>query len=184
MIPNGCAAEIFPPVHMVGNPSDKPTVLGYVGTIGEWFDWSWLIALAEANPSMCIRLIGPVYVDPPKTLLSNIELLPACDHGAAIESMQKFSVGLIPFKNNELTASVDPIKYYEYRALGLPIVSSSFGEMAGRRNEKAVFLADAQSELRSVVREALTYKCDACEIEEFRTQNSWGTRFEASGMFS
>ena len=43
--------------------------------------------------------------------------------------MAQFDVGLIPFLKNRLTDSVDPIKYHEYRALGLPVVSTSFGEM-------------------------------------------------------
>ncbi len=46
--------------------------------------------------------------------------------------MAEFDVGLIPFKQNALTAAVDPIKYYEYRALALPVISTDFGEMHER----------------------------------------------------
>ena len=58
--------------------------------------------------------------------------------------MQGFSAGLIPFIKNELTASVDPIIYYEYFVLGLPVLSTRFGEMALREGSPGVFLVDGQ----------------------------------------
>ena len=159
-------------------------VLGYVGTIGHWFDWALVFGLAQANPSMCIRLIGPAYMPPPANLPKNIELLPACDHVTAIRFMQEFSVGLIPFKQNDLTASVDPIKFYEYRALGLPVLSTRFGEMTLRDGETGVFLINDQSDLASQVRTAMTYKSVISEIQAFREANSWEARFDESNIIS
>jgi hypothetical protein len=180
---NACAIETLPPLNATSQSSGKP-VLGYVGTIGNWFDWRLVFALAEANPSMCIRLIGPLYALPPGPVPRNIELLPACDHATAIRSVQEFSVGLIPFKRTDLTASVDPIKYYEYRALGLPVLSTRFGEMALRDGQAGVFLMGDDSDLASLVRTAMAYKCDMDVIQQFRTANSWEARFDASGILA
>jgi hypothetical protein len=88
-------------------------------------------------------------------------------------------VGLIPFKKTDLTASVDPIKYYEYRALGLPILSTRFGEMALRESQKGVFFVDKYSDLEKQVKEALTCRSDIVEIEGFRKANSWDARFDS-----
>lgn len=77
---------------------------------------------------------------------ANIKLLPECSHASAIAAMATFSVGLIPFKLNRLTASVDPIKYYEYRALGLPVLCTRFGEMALRDKEPGVWILDEDSD--------------------------------------
>ena len=178
---NACAVETLPPPNMVTKSLEK-VVLGYVGTIAHWFDWRLVFALAEANPSACIRLIGPTYALPPRPVPPNIELLPACDHATAMRFMQEFSVGLIPFKRTDLTASVDPIKYYEYRALGLPVLSTRFGEMALRDGQAGVFLADEHSDLANLVRAALAHECEKNEIQEFRTANSWEARFDASGI--
>ncbi|HUU89932.1 MAG TPA: glycosyltransferase [Phycisphaerae bacterium] len=41
-----------------------------------------------------------------------------------------FDVGLIPFKINELTKAVNPIKLREYLAAGLPVVSTPLPEVA------------------------------------------------------
>lgn len=178
---NACAVEALPPTHSLIKRLGRP-VLGYIGTIGHWFDWSLVFNLAEAEPSMCIRLIGPSYEQPPGPLPRNIELLPACDHATAMRHMQEFSVGLIPFKETALTASVDPIKYYEYRALGLPVLSTRFGEMALRDGYTGVFLIDKHSDLGSQARSAVAYECKISEIDEFRKENSWHARFEASGI--
>ncbi|MBV5328981.1 MAG: hypothetical protein JZU65_15355 [Chlorobium sp.] len=178
---NACAIETLPPPKATTKSLGKP-VLGYVGTIGHWFDWPLVFNIAEANPSMRIRLIGPIYAMPPGSLPHNIELLPACDHLTAMRFMQEFSVGLIPFKLTDLTASVDPIKYYEYKALGLPVLSTSFGEMAMRNGQTGVFLVNNHSDLACIVRSAMAYECEISEIQEFRTANSWHARFDACGI--
>ena len=42
---------------------------------------------------------------------------------------QHFDVGLIPFKVNELTYAVNPIKLREYLSAGLPVVSTPMPEV-------------------------------------------------------
>lgn len=181
VVHNACAVEALPPIPAIRKQSDSK-ILGYLGTIGHWFDWSFICALAKANPSLHIHLIGPVYTSIPEPLPGNIKLSPACDHATAIELMQTFSVGLIPFKRNDLTASVDPIKYYEYRALGLPILSTHFGEMAHRQDQPGIFIADADSDLSSLVQMALRFHSSSSQIQTFRNNNSWEARFNASNV--
>lgn len=175
---NACSLEVLPPINEATTKAEKP-IIGYVGTIGQWFDWPLVAALADANPSVLIRLIGPVYFPSPVALPQNIKMLPACDHSMAIKEMQKFSIGLIPFLRNELTASVDPIKYYEYRALGLPVLSTNFGEMTLRKGEGGVFLLNELSDLTEMVRKALEYQAKSVEVLEFRSTNSWSFRFDS-----
>ncbi|MBS7350060.1 MAG: hypothetical protein KIG95_07910, partial [Comamonas sp.] len=65
----------------------------------------------------------------PPDLPSNVELRGPIAHESISGLMRTWHAGLIPFLKNELTQSVDPVKYYEYRACGLPILSTMFGEM-------------------------------------------------------
>ncbi len=141
-----------------------------------------VILLARQNPAVLLRLIGPVHQLSSGSLPEHIELCPPCSYAEAIQAIQGFSVGLIPFKQNVLTASVDPIKYYEYRALGLPVISTLFGEMANRQHEPGVFLVDERHDFDRVVGVALTFRFKADEIEAFRRANSWQARFDASGI--
>jgi hypothetical protein len=115
--------------------------LGYVGSIAPWMDWAQLSALAQARPRDTIELIGPVHTPVP-TLPPNIRLLPAVDHAEVPSVLEKFDWGLIPFVNNRLTRAVDPIKYYEYRAAGLPVLSTAFGEMRERTEPDGVWFWD------------------------------------------
>lgn len=175
---NACDLHELAPVERL-DLGAKQQVLGYVGTLGRWFDWDLVIALAQANPGNRIQLIGPVFTPAPCVLPANIELLPECSHTNAIATMATFSVGLIPFKRNRLTASVDPIKYYEYRALGLPVLSTRFGEMALRDQETGVWIVDQGSDLRTTVVEALASQRDFSTVQQFREAHFWAQRFSA-----
>lgn len=175
---NACDVHGLAPVESPDLSAKQP-VLGYVGTLGRWFDWDLVTALAQANPGHRIRLIGPVFTPAPCVLPANIELLPECSHADAMTAMATFSAGLIPFKLNRLTASVDPIKYYEYRALGLPVISTRFGEMALRDREPGVWIVDQGTDLRNTVAAALASQSDHATVQQFRQAHLWAKRFSA-----
>ncbi|WP_338473745.1 glycosyl transferase [Pseudomonas sp. MS646] len=180
---NACDLQHLAPVEQL-DLGPKQQVLGYVGTMGHWFDWDLVIALARANPANPVRLIGPVFTPPPGALPANIELIPERAHAEAIAAMATFSVGLIPFKLNQLTASVDPIKYYEYRALGLPVISTRFGEMALRGEAPGVWLVDEGTDLRQAALQALACPSDRTAIGQFRQDNRWADRFAATQVLA
>lgn len=120
----------------------SPLCFGYIGTISQWFDWQWLITLAEQFPEAVIKLIGPLKVLVPRNLPANIQLLPAVAHGEVPALLAGFNAGLVPFLVNDITHFVDPVKYYEYAAAGLPVLSSEFGEMPWHAaNSPAVYMA-------------------------------------------
>lgn len=177
LVQNGLDASVMP--RFVGRQAPKgKKILGYVGTVATWFDWEWVIALAKTRPDDVVRLVGPVFCSVPNALPSNIELLPPCNHQTAIEAMQNFDIGLIPFKSNVLTASVDPIKYYEYRALGLPVISTDFGEMAFRGGELGTFISRGPQDINAVVKQALQHTTTIDAVQKFRVCNTWEFRFD------
>lgn len=154
-------------------PATNP-VFGYVGTIAHWFDWPLVVRMAQSMPEATFRIIGPVTVKPPKGLPRNIELTGVKPHREAMQHAAAFDVGLIPFKILPLTSGVDPVKYYEYRALGLPVISTAFGEMAHRGREPGVFLVGTDL-LDSLTRAlADTINANASDVQ------AWNTRFDAS----
>ena len=184
LVHNGLDSSLLPTHHVSIASRDGNRVFGYVGTIASWFDWAWVIALAEARKRDTVRIIGPLYTPASSNLPSNIESLPPCDHSSALLAIQSFDVGIIPFKKNDLTVSVDPIKYYEYRALGLPVLSTGFGEMALRTNDAGIFICDDVAEISPTTNRALAYRPDTVEVEKFISTNTWETRFSKSGLFA
>jgi glycosyltransferase involved in cell wall biosynthesis len=176
VVRNGCDPDSLPPVAELG-ALREPDLVGFVGTIAAWFDWPAVVALAQAHPGKRFVLVGPLMEAPRMRLPSNVELHPACAHGEAMRWMARFAAGLIPFRRNALTAAVDPVKYYEYRALGLPVLSSDFGEMPYHAQEdEGVFALGAPDALDR----ALSWPSSTTWIEAFRAANSWAARFAAA----
>jgi glycosyltransferase involved in cell wall biosynthesis len=180
LVHNACDPDVLPPI--VSRPPRDIPVFGYVGTLGSWFDWEAVIAIANDNPGAVVRLIGPAFCPPPQNLPRNIELLPPQPHAQAMEAMADFDVGLIPFQRNSLTESVDPIKYYEYRAMGLPVISTRFGEMRYRTTDPGVFLADTADELKAASRAVRVFRESPDVAQQFRAQESWSQRFNDSPL--
>lgn len=173
-IPNAMDASSLPKITLKKNKKDN--VYGYIGTIGPWFDWEFIKQIARMRPHSEIRIIGPVLIDlkdPP----NNVKIIPECSHEDAILEMSKLDIALIPFLRTSLTKSVDPIKYYEYKSLGLPIISTSFGEMSFRASEEGVYICGSISELALALDKADLWKYEVDEISKFRVENSWTIRF-------
>lgn len=183
LIPNGLDIDTLPSVELRTPPSRPPYRFGYVGTIGAWFDWSWLIELAKSRPNDEFLIVGPILSGSPYEIPLNIKLKPACKHSEAVILMQTFDVGLIPFVCNKLTSSVDPIKYYEYRALGVPVLSTAFGEMLLRISEPGTFISESLGDVAELASQALHWTFTKNEIEDFAEASSWSSRFDTLELF-
>ncbi|WP_205315857.1 hypothetical protein [Ochrobactrum sp. 3-3] len=176
---NGLDADISP---SLGARSGDRTIFGYLGTVGNWFDWEMVLALARAVPADLVRIIGPIYKPAPCQLPANIQIFPPCEHTQAMNELAQFDVGLIPFLRNELTDSVDPIKYYEYRALKIPVISTDFGEMRYRGAANGVFLFRDGASLENLVESARKQvKLKELDID-FINLNSWAARFDQADL--
>jgi glycosyltransferase involved in cell wall biosynthesis len=178
---NGYPMSTLPPWRP--KRGDEKPVLGYLGCLGPWLDWPLLIRLAEGMPEASVELIGPCPKRPPRNLPPNVRLFPPCPQSEAARHIARFSAGLIPFAKNRLTEGVDPIKYYEYRAAGLPVLSTRFGEMAARGENDGVFFLEANGDPAATARRALRCEFSEREIRDFRRENDWEDRFLRSGPF-
>jgi glycosyltransferase involved in cell wall biosynthesis len=179
-IPNGLDHRLMS--QAVPRKKGLKRIFGYVGTIADWFDWEWVISLAHIRSSDLIRLIGPIFTPVPNALPPNIEIHPALPHHDALNAMQDFDVGLIPFRQSPLTESVDPIKYYEYRALGIPVLSTDFGEMRYRLSEPGVYISQRGRDSEFCSEKALQYCQSETDTLEFIARNSWESRFHSVAL--
>jgi len=177
---NACTMPSLP----VRQPAaGQQPVLGYVGCLGHWFDWPLLVRLAKQLPEIAIELVGPCAARPPARLPPNIRLLPPCPQDAVDAHLARFSAGLIPFRRTPLSAGVDPIKFYEYRAAGLPVLSTTFGEMALRGPGDGVYFLDRADDLPALVSQAISHPLAAAAIEQFRGRHNWQARFRQADPF-
>ncbi len=176
LIPNGYDMRRLPNFFSI---KPEKEIIGFVGTIAAWFDWKLVIEMAQALPNICVQLIGPRAGYIPTNLPENIELLPACTVEEAIVYCQNFNVGLIPFVNNQLTTSVDPIKYYELRALGIPIWTTAFGSMVNRIGEPGVSKIQSGIDWKKLWNEKSNDGVVKSDMSVFRNNNDWSERFKS-----
>jgi hypothetical protein len=177
---NACTPDTLP--IRKPNCAARP-ILGFVGCLGDWIDWLLLLRLADQLSEVDIELVGPLAARPPESLPSNIRVLPPCKQHEVGLHLKRFSAGLIPFRLTSLTAGMDPIKFYEYRAAGLPVLSTAFGQMSYRGADDGVYFLDRQEDLRPVVQGALDEPFDLRAIEQFRRANDWRYRFRQADPF-
>lgn len=131
LVPNGLRPEIA----RVGSPVrlDRGEVtVGYFGYLaGAWFDWGLLLAAARARPTWRFYVIGyggePEGGAPP----DNLVLLGKQSQSSLAAFAASWDVAIVPFKAETLAAGADPIKTYEYLAMGLPVVVTGVFPPAG-----------------------------------------------------
>jgi glycosyltransferase involved in cell wall biosynthesis len=106
--------------------------VGYFGYLaGAWFDWELIAAAAARRPAWRFYLIG--YGGSPEgaPLPANVELLGKQPQADLAAFAANWDVAVIPFKPDRLAAGADPIKTYEYLAMGLPVVVTGVHPPAG-----------------------------------------------------
>ncbi|KVO05327.1 hypothetical protein WJ70_26980 [Burkholderia ubonensis] len=92
--------------------------------------------------------------------------------------VREFAVGLIPFRLNDLTSGVDPIKFYEYRSLGVPVWSTNFGEMQQRGADDGVAKIELGCNWQTLWKQAQTDLIEPQAVNDFREAVSWKRRFQ------
>jgi hypothetical protein len=108
----------------------------------------------------------------------NVHCLPPVPQHQVYQTMARFDVGLIPFANNDVTAYVDPVKYYEYRALGLPVLSTRFGEMTHRGAADGVYFWDQLTSGELGIAALNPSQCSEHVVQTFCDHNTWAQRFD------
>jgi hypothetical protein len=180
LVRNAYDMDLLPPF-----TGDRPAraELGFIGAVAQWFDWTLLARVADAIRPMPITLMGPRIVAPPATMPANIHYRPPCHQREGAAWLQTISAGLIPFVRSPLTAGIDPIKYYQYRGAGLPVLTSTFGEMAARGPDDGTFALDGADGPRAAIDHALAWRPTAAAVERFRAEHTWTHRFESVRIY-
>ena len=134
---------------------------------------------------------GKSLVDVSNLQKPNVHLLGRKAYADLPPYMKRFDVGLIPFRLNELTRNVNPIKLREYFSAGLPVVSSDIPEVRHYADDKfgdepgalgcgvygthEEMLALCEKALAADTKSARQRRCDAMQAE------TWEKKVEALG---
>jgi glycosyltransferase involved in cell wall biosynthesis len=113
--------------HFRSVPSTPPRrrVLGFFGLLAEWIDYPLIETVAEAAPSWRLELLGPVRHLPASTVTHpRVTVRSAVPYAELPHAINGWDAAWIPFRVDELTRGVNPVKLREYLAAGLPTLST------------------------------------------------------------
>jgi hypothetical protein len=133
--------------------------------------------LALARPAWSFVLVGKATTDlTPVRAFKNIHLLGQQPYSHLPAYCRGFDVGIIPFRQNELTLRANPLKLREYLAAGLPVVATPLPEVA--RYQHLVRLADGPDQFIREIEAALCNTSDtaAHRRTEAMQAESWEAR--------
>lgn len=142
LIPNGFDENLFDgqpkPMPPEIAPIPKP-IAGFVGTLFSFLDYQLIYDAAKAMPNVSFVFIGPVEKNGKQGVdlvnsLKNTYFLGPKKKEMIPDYVSNFNVCINPFKVDNVSKAVSPLKVYEYLATGRPVLSTP---MAGLEKEEA-----------------------------------------------
>ena len=161
----------------------KPFKIGYVGAIRDILDQKLILSISKKFPKDKIYLLGPILTDC-KELKNkkNLIFLGEKKHEEVLFYLKKFNIGIIPYKVNKFTNSINPLKIYEYISAGLPVVSTKISAvkfLLKKQKNLSIFVSESNKQfLNHILKIKNRYRSiDKKTAKKFGYQNSWNNRF-------
>lgn len=154
-------------------------IIGFYGGIAEWINLDLIATVAQKRPEWQIVLIGDATVDISELVaLPNVHFYSLRPYEEMPLFLYHFDVCMIPFKVNEITHAVDPVKFYEFLSAGKPVVAPRLDEL--RHYEQYAYLAEGDDDFLSKLDTALD-EADLDRIQkrvELAARNTWDARVQ------
>lgn len=186
LLPNGvdpahwnAAIEAVPPREMQN--ISRP-VIGYFGCISHWLDIDLLSCLARKRHDWQFVFIGPATGKNITSIFSampNVHLFGKKPYSRLPAFAVNFDVCWVPFKVNEMTRTINPLKVYEYLALGKPVIAPPLPDLA--KLKPAVVPASSTCEFEKGIESLLQKSKSPAFAEECRQlalEFSWSNIWE------
>lgn len=135
-IPNAIPSDLFTGQKVGSEPAGmagvKHPVIGYTGALSLRIDAELLRFVAESRPDWNIVLIGTSPNSDVQALfeMPNVHWLGSVRYEDIHAYISQFDVCILPHAVNSMTDNMNPLKVFEYLALGKPVVST---DVAGVR---------------------------------------------------
>ena len=188
LVPNGVDYRAYaqavdseepPPPDIAQLP--KP-VIGYSGLIAARLDLALLEHIATIHPEWSLALVGAIDENHCAAelarlrLIDNVHFLGRKEIDQVPHYVQAFDVCLIPYRVNEHSENVSPLKLYDYMAAGKSIVTTDFP--AADRFRDVVRIADSGEEFTRHIEEAVSENDPDLFSKRRRiaAQNTWEKR--------
>jgi len=189
-VPNGVDFTLFEKAWRANAPLPEDIarmprpIVGYSGHISGRLNLPLLAQLAQRRPEWSFALVGSVWETNAEAQFAALRQLPNVHFLGQKSAAQvpyyisAFDVALIPYHQNEESRNINPIKLYEYLALGKPIVSVDIPALNGFRH--MVRIGDSVEAYSTQIQAALTENSPSLvsERRQLAAANTWDQRAE------
>ncbi|MCC6639510.1 glycosyltransferase, partial [Candidatus Falkowbacteria bacterium] len=156
-LPNAVDFDHFQGIETVRELADKPRpIIGFLGILQDRIDTQLLEKIAKRYTDATLVLAGPVWKGFPKEWLMkfpNIVFAGPVSYRNIPKFYNTFDVGIITYNNSEFIKSTNSMKYYEYLAAGLPVVSTWSGGI--EKFTDVMYVAHTHDEFLDYIQKAL-----------------------------
>lgn len=177
LVRNGYNGEILSVLPKEVAPCSKFT-LSYIGTVGKWFNFEYIMKSIEDIPQINYKIIGPIDTDVPNS--ERIEYVGTLEHDELYNAIKNTDGLIMPFVVNDIVASVDPVKLYEYINFNMNILCVKYDEIE-RFSPFVHFYTDYASykeQIEAMIEDnTLLYNKEL--RNSFLTENNWSARAKA-----
>lgn len=164
------------PRDMLNLVTEGRIILGYHGTLANWIDYE-LLRLAADDGRFEIVLIGLEHDNSFKASgLNNhprVHYLGGKPYSILNRYAACYDIALLPFRKNDLTDTVSPVKIFEYMAAGKPVITTDLLEC---RKYRSCIIAEGREVFITRLEDAMARKNDQDYLLTLRIEadeNSW-----------
>lgn len=129
-------------------------VIGYIGAIERRIDFKLIDYITERLTDYTFLFVGPLYKEYVPAWFferKNIVYIQPIPYHEVPEMIKAFDVCMIPFKKDEISRNIFPLKLFEYLGMGKPVVATDFNiDLAEFSEDLVTYNADAASFLHSI----------------------------------
>lgn len=160
----------------------KPRLV-YHGVLSDFkIDFELLLACARSRPAWQWVLIGEEREGQHSALVAELAALPNvhCIGYKPYEMLPAYlrgmQVGLLPSRLNEYTRGMFPMKYFEYLAAGLPVVSTRLAFIESTSQRSVAIGDDPEGFVRAIEAQLAAGRLTMQQSREFVGENTWQSR--------
>src|SRR5690606_9783776 len=167
---------IYTPLKKIKGP-----IIGYFGNIERRIDFNLLQNVVLQNLDKNFVFAGPITescITNDFRNLTNVFFLGKVAYKDMPAVLKGFDVAIIPFKKDEVSATIFPLKLFEYLGAGKPVVSTNFNSDLVDYTEDTVIYCEDDTEFSAAL--DLSLKMNLPEDIEKRlviaSENTWDKR--------
>lgn len=159
----------------------KRPIVGYFGNIERRMDYDLLDKVTAANPGINFVFAGPLTAEFVPAWFyerTNVHRIGPVPYSEMPNVLKGFDVAMIPFKKDKVSATIFPLKLFEYLGAGKPVVATNFNPDLAEFTKSTVAYCDGAEAFSQAIRIGLESNTQDQEEERLRiaSENTWQRR--------